>query len=185
MSHSYGRIVFVLLGVGLAVYLCWKISQRVDAFLYPWANERSGQPVLVGTWVGRLQSPGRPLGVKLELHRWHASRDSQCSQCDPIEGTAVVCDDSGTLSHYDISGKPADRRATHITLGVKPAANAPRDIPQLDVLRGSWRGDELDLKAELRDPGREPPAIAPLPMRREHGGALRLLCQSISADAAP
>lgn len=184
MSQSYGRIAFLLLGVGIAVYACWKIAQRVDAFLYPWADERSGRPTLTGAWVGQFKTAGMPLGIKLELHRWRPPRGSQCSPCDPIEGTAMICDGSGVLWRYDISGKSADRRATRINLIVRPASRSPPDSPPLGGLHGSWHGNELELQAELHAANREPPESALLSMQRDSGAGLRLLCQGIPPGAS-
>ena len=190
MSQSYGRLVFILLGVGVAVFACWKIAQRVDAFLYPWANERSGLPTLTGAWMGYAKTPaGSPLGVLLELHRRRPEQGSECGGCDTLLGRAVTCDDKGVQLNYRVSGKPADRRATRFSLGAAPVDPARADEMELAGIRGTWRTNDLVLEIELREPHRVSASGADsedgrrsirLAMKRAAVEAFRARCEGIS-----
>lgn len=191
MRHSYGRIVFILLGVGIAIYACWKISQRVDAFLYPWADERPGRAVLTGAWVGELAiGNDHRQGVLLELHRWHPPRSVKCpTGCNTIEGTLTTCDDEGLESSYIVTGRPADRRAARFSLQASPGPNPPIDFAGFGVLKGQWTGENLELDVQLRaaDPSRgmrrpmsaQAAAPAKMHLRRGTRANLNALCQTV------
>jgi hypothetical protein len=152
MKQSYGRIVFILFGVGVAIYACWKISQRIDAYLYPWADEHSGHAVLTGAWVGELVlDRNHRQAVLLELHRWHPPRSEKCpTGCNTIEGVLTTCDQEGLESNYNVTGRPADRRATHFSLQATPGPNPPIDFAGFDVLKGRWTGVDIELDLQLR-----------------------------------
>ena len=195
MRQSYGRLVFILLGVAVAIYACWKISQRIDAFLYPWADERAGGTVLTGAWIGELAiGSDHRQGVLLELHRRLPQRSEKCpAGCNSIEGTLTTCDDEGLESNYIITGRPVDRRATRLSLQASPGPNPPIDFAGFDALKGQWTGETLDLEVQLHaaEPSREqhqtthasPAAAAKMQLRRGTRAALNDLCQTVHTQS--
>jgi hypothetical protein len=191
MKQSYGRIVFILLGVGIAVYACWKISQRMDAFLYPWADDRSGHAVLTGEWMGEVTiDRNHRQGVLLDLHRWHPPHSEKCEAgCNTIEGVLTTCDEEGLESNYNVTGRPADRKATRFSLQATPGPNPPIDFAGFEALKGQWKGAELELELQLRA-GNSLPGVrrqmnaspdASVRMQMHHGtrADLNALCQAV------
>lgn len=152
MSQSYGRILFVLAGIALAVYFAWKIAQRVDAFFFPWANEKSGRPVLTGAWVGTFTPPeGDTRVMQMELHRWREDRDHPCADCQTIEGVARTCDADATVVAYRVSGAPLDRTAKRIRLRVLQQGDTGSIDNEVIGATGEWQGASLRLTLRIKD----------------------------------
>ena len=123
------------------------LDYAFDRVFHPWSL---ATPPLTGFWTGRLVTgAGTPLVIHLEMRRARTSRDRvPCARCSQIDGHIESCDAAGTLRRYRLSGSPDDRRGRTLHIGAIPVADPPPDGLQLDVLRGSWDGqDQLSLQA--------------------------------------
>jgi hypothetical protein len=152
MIRSYGRILFVLAGVALAVYFAWKMAKGIDAFFYPWANEKSSHAVLIGGWRGSF-APDRAnaRAMWIELHRWHEDRAHPCADCQIIEGIARTCEADGTVVNYRVSGVPLDRMAKRIRLRVSPLDSQGMIDHEIETATGEWDGTNLRLTLRLKN----------------------------------
>ena len=175
MSHSYGRILFVLAGIALAVYFAWKVAQRMDAFLFPWADEKSGRPVLVGNWVGTVTDAR---ALQAELRRRHEDRNHPCSDCQIIEGVARTCDADGTVVTYRVSGVPLDRAAKRIRLRLSPQGYQGMIDAELVGATGEWDGATLRFSLQTRDEQ----ARIRVEMQREQQGSFQRACELLGAS---
>jgi hypothetical protein len=151
MSQSYGRILFVLAGIALAVYFAWKIAQRIDTFFFPWADEKSGRPLLTGDWLGTFTPPDIDSRVmQIELHRWREDRQHPCTDCQTIEGIARTCDADGAIVTYRVSGVPLDRAAKRIRLRMLSQGYQGLIDHEITGATGQWDGANLRLSLKVK-----------------------------------
>jgi hypothetical protein len=152
MPQSYGRVLFVLAGIALAVFFAWKVALRIDAFFFPWADEKSTRPLLIGGWLGTFApQDAEPLVMQMELHRWRVDREHPCADCQPIEGTARICDAGGVAASYRVSGAPLDRAARHIRLRLLPQAHPGFIDHEIVGATGEWTGPTLRIVLHVKD----------------------------------
>jgi len=177
MPQSYGRILFVLAGVALAVYFAWKVAQRLDSFFFPWADERSTRTVLVGGWLGTFAPQDAESRVmQIELHRWREDRNHPCGDCQPIEGVARTCEADGTIVTYRISGVPLDRAAKRIRLRVLPQGYPGLIDHEITGAAGEWSGAQLRLALQLKNTT----ATTSVDMSRGDAGSWKMQCEALS-----
>jgi hypothetical protein len=181
--RAYAIITFML------VMVFWGFDVFEDFVFTPWSNDRLGGTVLPGTWVGQLSTNSGSLrAVLLELRR-HRFEES-CVRCQNLEGTARVCDTRGGVTHYGIEGRVEDRRATKLSINIRPTiAPVPGNI-ETGFLRGGWDGaDALALEAELHwQPGRASSVSVDrsvqLPMRRGSESDFEAACRGLTSPGA-
>lgn len=179
-------LIFCVMALGF-----WWLIRVADHWFYPWADESSGKPLLIGTWVGRLETgSGSPRGVFVELHRKHYRK--RCSHCNTIEGRVLTCDPRGEERPYLAAGKTDNRSGTRFYVGISPAVDPPPDGLALSQVRGEWSGDALNLEAgfhwrkgqsaitDSADPDTK--GGVPLPMRRGAEREFREICRQLRAS---
>ena len=177
MPQSYGRILFVLAGVALAVYFAWKVAQSFDRFFFPWADERSTRSVLVGGWLGTFApQDAESRAMQIELHRWREDRNHPCGDCQPIEGVARTCEADGTIVMYRISGVPLDRAAKRIRLRVLPQGYQGLIDHEIIGASGEWNGAQLRLVLQVKNA----PAAVSVDMVRGDAASWKMQCESLS-----
>jgi hypothetical protein len=179
MSQSYGRILFVLAGIALAVYFAWKVAVRIDAFFFPWADEKSARPLLIGGWLGTYApQDAQPLAMQMELHRWREDREPPCGDCQSIEGLARTCDEDGVATIYRVSGAPLDRAAKHIRLRFRPQAHPGLINHEIVAATGEWAGLTLRLALQVKDV--RTTSIAD--MKRGNQASWKSQCEALRVD---
>jgi hypothetical protein len=194
--RGISKALAVLVIGGIAV---WYVGQRLDHWMYPWADTTSGRPVLLGSWVGQLTTGGkRPRVVWMEIvreQRPRATRHRRCRGCDDgIEGTLRTCDERGRIWQYRLSGTPEDRAVTRLQGSTQPIDSPPPDGLSLSSFRGSWDGaDALNLEVQFywrkgasaitssADPDTQ--GWVPLPLRRNTKAEFTARCKRIAGPA--
>ena len=129
----------------------------IDKWRFPWGYANSGQPLLVGTWVGAFTTgSGKRLAMLVDIEFAELGGNRRYTPIirthkDPwLEGRVRVCDGPGRARHLEASGEPDDNRATRFQL-----ATSPMDTVQVDGLApshlyGQWDGsDSLAFEASL------------------------------------
>jgi hypothetical protein len=111
-------------------------------------------PTLAGDWTGRIERPdGRSQPIFFTI-RGDLPRRGRPS----IDGRARVCDQSGAVRDFALTGGPDNRRGTRFHISFRPVVDSdvapgPGDLP------GEWNGGD-DIHGASTFVSRAPVAIA-------------------------
>ena len=123
--------------LGLGILLAFVIGGHylaihIDKRRFPWGYADSGQPPLVGTWVGPLTTgSGKRLAMMIDIELVPLGRDRRYTPIVRtrrhgwLEGRVLVCDGPGRVRHLEASGEPNDNRASRFHLGTSPTDSLP------------------------------------------------------------
>lgn len=129
------------------------LGYLIDCAFNPWAHSLTGRPTLVGTWVGRVTTPGGESRVLfLDMRRSTNARGnySTCRTCPRIEGAAKLCGGESDVRPYDVWGGPDSWDGTRFHLAAATAKGRPPSAGlQAGGMRGEWSGDALSMTMEL------------------------------------
>lgn len=149
-----------LLGLGLLIavvaggeYLAIQIDRR----RFPWGYADSGQPPLVGTWVGPFTSPsGKRLAMMADIELVPLGRGRRytpivrTNRHPWLEGRVVVCDGPGRVRRLEAWGAPNDNRASRFQLSTSSIDSLPPEGLSPSGLSGRFDGgDSLVVEASL------------------------------------
>lgn len=129
------------------------VGEQIDRWRFPWGYVDSGQPALVGTWVGPVTSGrGQRLGMLLDMELAPLDRGRRyptiirTSRNHWLEGRVLVCAAPGRVQHFTAWGEPDDGAASRFHLSLSPADSVPPDGLAPSHIRGRWDGrDSLAL----------------------------------------
>ena len=150
-----------LLGLGLLLAVAvggHYLAIEIDRRRFPWGYAGSGEPPLVGTWVGPFTSgSGKRLAMLIDIELvplGRGRRGTPIIRTDRhswLEGRVLVCDGPGRVRHLEASGEPDDNRASRFHLGTSPMDSLPSsDGLAPSHLYGRFDGsDSLALEASL------------------------------------
>jgi hypothetical protein len=150
-----------LLGFGLLVVVVaggHYLAIHLDKRRFPWGYADSGEPPLVGTWVGPFTSgSGKRLAMLIDIELVPLGRGRRYTPIirtdrhSWLEGRVLVCDGPGRIRHLEASGEPNDKRASRFHLGTSPMDSMPSaDGLAPSHLYGLFDGsDSLALEASL------------------------------------
>ena len=147
--------IALLLGVAVGGHY---LAISIDKWRFPWGYADSGQPPLVGTWVGPFTTgSGKRLAMLLEIRLvplGEGRRGTPIIRTDRhswLKGRVLVCDGPGRVRYLDASGEPNDKRASRFHLGTSPMDSMPSPEGLAPShLYGRFDGsDSLQLEASL------------------------------------
>jgi hypothetical protein len=194
-----GSWVLAIVALAALTFGMSYVAEQIDRRRFPWGYADSGQPALVGTWVGALTSgSGQRLGMLLDMELAPLDRGRRhppiirTSRSRWLEGRVLVCAAPGRVQHFTAWGEPADGAASHFRLSLSPADSVPLDGLAPSHIRGRWDGrDSLALEASLYlrrgksaisssdDPDTK--GDTPLTMKRGTEAAFDSLCSRLRA----
>lgn len=133
------------------------LAVQIDRRRFPWGYADSGQPPLVGTWVGPFTTAsGKRLGMMVDIELVELGRNRRYTPIirtrrhSWLEGRVLVCDGPGRVRHLEASGEPNDDRASRFHLATSPTDSMPPEGLAPSHLYGRWDGgDSLALEASL------------------------------------
>jgi hypothetical protein len=158
--RTLGGCLVVVVGLALfsgAIELFWK---RLDQRRFPWGYPDSGQPALVGTWVGTLTTGGgvrRGVYMDLRLEPLRAPRRRgrggyllRQQRRSNFEGEVRLCGGVREQRFAITQGRYEDDKASRFNLGLSPADSTQPDGLAPSHIRGRWDGrDSLALEADV------------------------------------
>ena len=116
--------IVVLLGFAVGGHY---LAIAIDRWRFPWGYADSGQPPLVGTWVGPVTMPsGKRLAMLIDINLvplGEGRRGTPIIRTDRhswLDGRVLVCDGPGRLRYLEASGEPNDKRASQFHLATSP-----------------------------------------------------------------
>ncbi|MDF2774483.1 MAG: hypothetical protein K0S86_3983 [Geminicoccaceae bacterium] len=133
------------------------LAVQIDRRRFPWGYADSGQPPLVGTWVGPFTTAsGKRLGMMVDIELVELGRNRRYTPIirtrrhSWLEGRVLVCDGPGRVRHLEASGEPNDDRASRFHLATSPTDSMPPEGLAPSHLYGRWDGgDSLAFEASL------------------------------------
>ncbi len=133
------------------------LAVQIDRRRFPWGYADSGQPPLVGTWVGPFTTAsGKRLAMMVDIDLVELGRNRRYTPIirtrrhSWLEGRVLVCDGPGRVRHLEASGEPNDDRASRFHLATSPTDSMPPEGLAPSHLYGRWDGgDSLALEASL------------------------------------
>jgi hypothetical protein len=149
-----------LLGFGLLIALVAGghfLAIAIDKWRFPWGYANSGEPPLVGTWVGPVTTgSGKRLAMLVDIELIPLGRGRRYTPIIRnrrhgwLEGRVLVCDGPGRVRHLEASGAPNDNRASTFHLGTSPTDSMPPEGLSPSHLYGRFDGsDSLAFEASL------------------------------------
>jgi hypothetical protein len=150
-----------LLGFGLLIAFALGtdyLAVQIDRRRFPWGYADSGQPPLVGTWVGPFTTrSGKRLAMLIDIELVRLGRDRKHTPIIRnrrhawLEGRVLVCDGPGRVRRLEASGEPNDNQASRFHLATSPKDSLPPpDGLAPSHLYGRFDGsDALALEASL------------------------------------
>ena len=133
------------------------LAIQIDRRRFPWGYADSGQPPLVGAWVGPFTTAsGKRLAMMVDIDLVELGRNRRYTPIirtrrhSWLEGRVLVCDGPGRVRHLEASGEPNDDRASRFHLATSPTDSMPPEGLAPSHLYGRWDGgDSLALEASL------------------------------------
>lgn len=193
-----GCLGLLVLGVAL-LFVGGGLQYGVDSVFNPWAHSLTGKPVLPGTWVGRVTSPGgQVLELYLDLRRSTNGRGrySTCRTCPRIEGSAKMCGAGAGVGEYEVWGGPDSWDGSQFHLKSAPAKGGPPPVGlRLGAMSGEWSGDAMNLSMQFGysggradvDEGGNPDVNVASQFKMARGSESDFLaaCERLGAQAGP